>query len=267
MGSGSNPGRCVNQRLHSPFGLRGSAYHESRRSTLDENTGVLTVRAGPGCRSELSERPGVRGPRCGCHPVDDVGPKRLHHYAGARRDDHTQSHHTRRARMRLSPHPEHEQDLAAAAPTANSGVVVHVGVAPDECRYRHRARRTERRPHAAVGGPRTRKGRSSEHALSRHQCAIDRVEIGYTWYAKRWQKSHVNTSCKLLLLGHAFDTLGARWWGCAPDTAITAWQRDCGAGREERRCHPPPRNASRRQCPRHRHFLATLPRVAGRSGT
>ncbi|HEX7337138.1 MAG TPA: GNAT family N-acetyltransferase, partial [Gemmatimonadales bacterium] len=32
----------------------------------------------------------------------------------------------------------------------------------------------------------------------------DRVEIGYTWYAASWQKSHVNTACKLLLLGHAF---------------------------------------------------------------
>ena len=37
---------------------------------------------------------------------------------------------------------------------------------------------------------------------------IDRVEIGYTWYAKSRQRSHVNTSCKLLLLSHAFDTLG-----------------------------------------------------------
>jgi RimJ/RimL family protein N-acetyltransferase len=34
------------------------------------------------------------------------------------------------------------------------------------------------------------------------------VEIGYTWYAKSRQRSHVNTSCKLLLLSHAFDTLG-----------------------------------------------------------
>ena len=39
---------------------------------------------------------------------------------------------------------------------------------------------------------------------------IDRVEIGYTWYAKSWQKSHVNTVCKLLLLAHAFDTLGCK---------------------------------------------------------
>jgi RimJ/RimL family protein N-acetyltransferase len=37
---------------------------------------------------------------------------------------------------------------------------------------------------------------------------IDRVEIGYTWYAKSRQRSHVNTTCKLMLLTHAFETLG-----------------------------------------------------------
>ncbi len=37
--------------------------------------------------------------------------------------------------------------------------------------------------------------------------AIDRVEIGYTFYGRTWQRTHVNTACKLLLLGHAFDTL------------------------------------------------------------
>jgi N-acetyltransferase len=35
----------------------------------------------------------------------------------------------------------------------------------------------------------------------------DRVEIGYTWYAKRWQRSHVNTVCKLLLFTHGFEAL------------------------------------------------------------
>src|SRR5262245_4300050 len=34
--------------------------------------------------------------------------------------------------------------------------------------------------------------------------ASDRVEIGYTWYAKSFQRTHVNTACKLLLLGHDF---------------------------------------------------------------
>lgn len=36
-----------------------------------------------------------------------------------------------------------------------------------------------------------------------------RVEIGYTWYAKRFQKTLVNTECKYLLLSHAFDALSA----------------------------------------------------------
>src|SRR5215813_670044 len=46
---------------------------------------------------------------------------------------------------------------------------------------------------------------------------IDRVEIGYTWYAQRWQRSHVNTTCKLLLLGHAFDGLGCKVVGLRTD--------------------------------------------------
>ena len=47
--------------------------------------------------------------------------------------------------------------------------------------------------------------------------AIDRVEIGYTWYAARCQKSHVNTTCKLILLAHAFDTLGCKVVGLRTD--------------------------------------------------
>jgi RimJ/RimL family protein N-acetyltransferase len=46
---------------------------------------------------------------------------------------------------------------------------------------------------------------------------IDRVEIGYTWYAKSWQRSHVNTTCKLILLEHAFGTLGCRVVGLRTD--------------------------------------------------
>ncbi len=46
---------------------------------------------------------------------------------------------------------------------------------------------------------------------------IGRVEIGWTWYAKRRQRSHVNTSCKLMLLSHAFDTLGCAVVGLRTD--------------------------------------------------
>lgn len=34
-----------------------------------------------------------------------------------------------------------------------------------------------------------------------------RLEIGHTWYAKRAQRTAINTECKLLLLTHAFETL------------------------------------------------------------
>lgn len=36
-----------------------------------------------------------------------------------------------------------------------------------------------------------------------------RVEIGYTWYSKSYQKTSCNTECKLLLLTHAFESLEA----------------------------------------------------------
>jgi N-acetyltransferase len=54
---------------------------------------------------------------------------------------------------------------------------------------------------------------------------IDRVEIGWTWYAKRWQRSHVNTACKLLLFAHAFDTLGCKVVGLRTDNFNFASQR------------------------------------------
>lgn len=46
---------------------------------------------------------------------------------------------------------------------------------------------------------------------------IPRVLIGYTWYAASRQHTHVNTACKLLLLGHAFDGLHC---------AAVAWHTD-----------------------------------------
>jgi len=55
--------------------------------------------------------------------------------------------------------------------------------------------------------------------------AVDRVEIGYTWYAGRWQRSHVNTACKLLLLTHAFDTLGCKVVGLRTDNFNFTSQR------------------------------------------
>ncbi len=59
--------------------------------------------------------------------------------------------------------------------------------------------------------------------------AIDRVEIGYTWYAASRQRTHVNTACKLLLLGHAFDALGCKVVGLRTDNFNFASQKAIAA--------------------------------------
>ncbi|MGH7724468.1 MAG: GNAT family N-acetyltransferase [Candidatus Eiseniibacteriota bacterium] len=56
-----------------------------------------------------------------------------------------------------------------------------------------------------------------------------RVEIGYTWYGASWQRTHVNTACKLLLLGHAFDTVGCQVVGFRTDNFNFASQKAIAA--------------------------------------
>ncbi len=55
--------------------------------------------------------------------------------------------------------------------------------------------------------------------------ALKRVEIGYTWYASRCQRTHVNTTCKLLLMTHAFETLGCNVVGWRTDNFNFASQK------------------------------------------
>ena len=55
--------------------------------------------------------------------------------------------------------------------------------------------------------------------------AVDRLEIGYTWYAKSRQRTHVNAAAKLLLMTHAFETLGAQVVGWRTDNFNFASQR------------------------------------------
>ena len=54
---------------------------------------------------------------------------------------------------------------------------------------------------------------------------LKRVEIGYTWYAARCQRTHINTTCKLLMLSHAFDTLDCNVVGWRTDNFNYASQR------------------------------------------
>jgi RimJ/RimL family protein N-acetyltransferase len=58
---------------------------------------------------------------------------------------------------------------------------------------------------------------------------IDRVEIGYTWYARSVQRTHVNSACKLLLLEHAFDALGCQVVGLRTDNFNFASQKAIAA--------------------------------------
>jgi RimJ/RimL family protein N-acetyltransferase len=55
--------------------------------------------------------------------------------------------------------------------------------------------------------------------------AVERLEIGYTWYSKSRQRTHVNPAAKLLLMTHAFETLGARLVGWRTDNFNFASQR------------------------------------------
>lgn len=55
--------------------------------------------------------------------------------------------------------------------------------------------------------------------------AVRRVEIGYTWYARSVQRTHVNTAAKRLLLAHAFETLGCGVVGWRTDNLNLASQR------------------------------------------
>ena len=78
--------------------------------------------------------------------------------------------------------------------------------------------------------------------------AVRRVEIGYTWYARSVQRSHVNTTAKLLLMGHAFDTLRCNVVGWRTDIFNLASQQAIerlGAQRDGvLRCHALRRDGS-----------------------
>jgi RimJ/RimL family protein N-acetyltransferase len=65
-------------------------------------------------------------------------------------------------------------------------------------------------------------GSSSYHDIV---AAVERLEIGYTWYAKSRQRTQVNASAKLLLMTHAFETLGAKLVGWRTDNFNFASQR------------------------------------------
>jgi hypothetical protein len=93
---------------------------------------------------------------------------------------------------------------------------------------------------------------------------VDRVEIGYTWYAARWQRSHVNTACKLLLLDHAFEALDCGVVGLRTDRFNTRSQRAIEAlGANRRRRDPPSHAPPGRHRARHGDVQHPAHRVSG----
>ena len=98
--------------------------------------------------------------------------------------------------------------------------------------------------------------------------AIDRVEIGYTWYAASVQRSHVNTACKLLLMTHAFEALGCRVVGWRTDVENLRSQRAIerlGARRDGvLRHHAPRRDGTVRDTVMYSLLAEEWPLVRGR---
>ena len=121
--------------------------------------------------------------------------------------------------LRLEPlAPHHEEGLRAAASDGELWKLRVTSVPEPHAALQYIATALETRDRVAFAVVDTRSsqllGSTSYHDIVP---SADRVEIGYTWYAKRAQRSHVNTSCKLLLLSHAFDTLGCGVVGLRTD--------------------------------------------------
>ena len=131
-------------------------------------------------------------------------------------------------RIRLQPMTlEHVDALKAAAADGELWNLRVTSVpAPDDTRaYVERAlSMTDRLPFVVVDLENQNRivGSTSFHDIVP---AIDRVEIGWTWYARSTQRSHVNTCAKLLLLVHAFETLGAKVVGWRTDNYNFASQQ------------------------------------------
>jgi RimJ/RimL family protein N-acetyltransferase len=112
---------------------------------------------------------------------------------------------------------DHAPGLAAAAADGELWriPVTSVPAPGDEQGYVERAwAMPDRTPFAVLDADGTVVGSTSYHDILP---APRRVSIGYTWYATRYQRSALNTTCKLLLLRHAFETLGCRTVGWTTD--------------------------------------------------
>jgi N-acetyltransferase len=150
--------------------------------------------------------------------------------------------------VRLEPlTPSHESEIAAAASDGRLWELWFTSVpAPDQAaRYIEDALDGQIAGHMLPWAVRETTSGKIVGSTRYHDIvpAADRVEIGYTFYSASWQRSHVNTATKLLLLTHAFDTVGCNVVGLRTDNFNFRSQRaieGIGAKRDGiiRRHHP-----------------------------
>jgi N-acetyltransferase len=132
--------------------------------------------------------------------------------------------------VRLEPlTPEHEKGLAEAAQDGRLWELWFTSVpAPGEtARYIDTAVQGQKDAHMLPWVVREACSGKVVGTTRYHDiiAAADRVEIGYTWYAKRWQRSHINTACKLLLFTHGFEALKCKVVGLRTDNFNFTSQR------------------------------------------
>ena len=132
--------------------------------------------------------------------------------------------------IRLEPlHPAHEDGLTAAASDGQLWNLWYTFIPkPDETKgYIADALAVQQAGHMLPWAVRELTTGKIVGSTRYHDIVpdIDRVEIGYTWYASSWQRSHVNTTCKLLLLTHAFEAIKCKVVGLRTDNFNFASQR------------------------------------------
>jgi len=132
--------------------------------------------------------------------------------------------------IRLEPlSPEHEEGLRVAATDGRLWELWYTSVPePEQAgQYIADALAGQEKGHMLPWAVRELESRAIVGSTRYHDilAEVDRVEIGYTWYAKRWQRTRVNTVCKLLLFEHAFEVIGCQVVGLRTDNFNLASQR------------------------------------------
>jgi RimJ/RimL family protein N-acetyltransferase len=126
---------------------------------------------------------------------------------------------------------EHTQALAAAAADGELWRLWYTSIAPPDRMHEYVAAALDMRERLHAMPFAVRDNASGEIVGCTRFFNVDvnnrRVEIGHTWYARRVQRTPLNTECKLLLLTHAFENLGCiavefrtHWFNHASRTAI-----------------------------------------------